>query len=149
MSAPRLALAVLLLALAVFAAPPAAQAQDPVRVAFHVDENDPQLMNMVLNNVQNLSAHYAAQNRPVQIEVVAYGPGLNMYRADSSPVKDRISQMALSMDSLTFSACENTLRGMEKKSGGPVALIDEATLTPSGVVRLVELQADGWAYVRP
>ena len=139
----------LVLALCALAAVPAARAAEPVRVVFHVDENDPARMSMVLNNVRNLQAHYAAQDRPVEVEVVAYGPGLAMLRADVSPVKDRIAAMSLESDALTFSACGNTMEAMEKASGQPVPLVDEAVVTPSGVARLVELQSEGWIYIRP
>ncbi|SMX33086.1 DsrE family protein [Actibacterium lipolyticum] len=118
-------------------------------IAVHVDENDPQVMNMALNNVQNVTAYYKEQGDEVVVEVVAYGPGLNMYVPGKSPVADRISAMSLEMDNLTFAACGNTLRNMSKKLGHDVELMDEANVVPSGVVRLVELQEQGFAYIRP
>ncbi|MBB3993840.1 hypothetical protein GGR95_001471 [Sulfitobacter undariae] len=119
------------------------------RVAVHVDQNDPQVMNMALNNVANLTSYYEAQGDTVLVEVVAYGPGLNMFLPDKSPVEDRISTMSLSMDNLTFSACGNTLAAMEKKAGNKISLIDEAEIVPSGVVRLIELQENDYAYIKP
>ena len=118
-------------------------------VAIHVNQNDPQVMNMALNNAQNVANYYAAQGDEVVIEMVAYGPGLNMLIPGKSPVEDRISTMSLALDNLTFSACGNTHRKMSEKAGSEVALLDEAELTPSGVVRLIELQEQGYAYVRP
>jgi intracellular sulfur oxidation DsrE/DsrF family protein len=38
---------------------------------------------------------------------------------------------------------------MEKTEGKAVPIIADATLVPSGVVRLMELQEQGWSYVRP
>jgi intracellular sulfur oxidation DsrE/DsrF family protein len=72
-----------------------------------------------------------------------------MYVDGKSPVTDRIETMALESDDITFSACGNTLRNMEKKTGSEVALLSEARVVPSGVVRLMELQGEGYAYVRP
>ena len=118
------------------------------KLAIHVDENDPAVMNLALNNAQNVKDYYEAKGEKVAIEIVAYGPGLNMYVAES-PVKDRISAISMESPEITFAACENTHRGMVKKAGRDVPLIDEATMVPSGVVRLMELQADGYAYVRP
>ena len=118
------------------------------KLAIHVDENDPAVMNLALNNAQNVKDHYEAKGEKVAIEIVAYGPGLNMYVAES-PVKDRISAMSMESPEITFAACENTHRGMVKKAGKDVPLLSEATMVPSGVVRLMELQADGYAYVRP
>ena len=119
------------------------------RVAVHVDQNDPQVMNMALNNVANLTSYYEAQGDTVLVEVVAYGPGLNMFLPEKSPVEDRISTMSLSMDNLTFSACGNTLVAMKKKAGNKISLIDEAGIVPSGVVRLIELQENDYAYIKP
>lgn len=118
-------------------------------IAFHVDQNDPKVMNMALNNVQNVAKYYESKGDTVVIEVVAYGPGLMMYIPGKSPVADRISTMSLGIENLSFSACGNTKRKMEEKMGGEVAIMDEASVVPSGVVRLVELQEDGYAYVRP
>ncbi|MEH6726409.1 MAG: DsrE family protein [Hyphomicrobiales bacterium] len=119
------------------------------KVAIHVDENDPQVMNMALNNVANVTSYYEGQGDTVMIELVAYGPGLNMFVAEKSPVADRISAMSLLMENLSFAACGNTLNAMEKKAGKKVALMDEATVVPSGVVRLIELQENDFAYIRP
>ena len=43
------------------------------KVAFHVDESDPKVMNMALNNVQNVSNYHAGNGEKVIIELVAYG----------------------------------------------------------------------------
>ncbi len=119
------------------------------KIAFHVDQNDPQVMNMTLNNVANVTKYYTAQGDQVEIEVVAYGPGLHMYIEGKSPVADRIAAMSLENEHLKFSACGNTIAGMKKKTGADVPLLSEARVVPSGVVRLVELQEEGYAYVRP
>ncbi|MBE1295385.1 DsrE family protein [Phycobacter azelaicus] len=118
-------------------------------VAVHVNQNDPKVMNMALNNVQNLTRYYEAQGDAAVVEVVAYGPGLNMLIPGKSPVADRISAMSLENEQLSFSACGNTHRKMSEKAGKNVALMEEAAIVPSGVVRLVELQEQGFSYVRP
>ena len=118
-------------------------------VAIHVDENDAKVMNMALNNAANVSKYYASQGDDVVIEMVAYGPGLIMLIPDKSPVGDRIAAMSLEIDNLSFAACGNTHRKMSEKAGKDIVLMDEASLVPSGVVRLIELQEQGYAYIRP
>ncbi|CEG08793.1 hypothetical protein BN961_02212 [Afipia felis] len=137
----------------VFSISSAAFAADakPHRIAIQVDQNDPATMNLALNNVTNIMKHYGDEGETVEVEVVAYGPGLNMYRDDKSPVKDRlkqISEMAFP-SKVKFSACNNTKQGMEKKEGHPITIVPEASLVPSGVVRLSELQEQGWTYIKP
>lgn len=119
------------------------------RIAIHVDESDPSRMNMALNNAQNLSSYYQSLGAPIEVRVVAYGPGLEMLRADTSPVKDRIAAMSLEMDNLSFAACGNTMRGVAKTEGKEPPMVDEAEIVTSGVVELVELQRKGWSYLRP
>lgn len=119
------------------------------RVAIHVDDNDPKRMNMALNNVANVRKYYDSKGEKVEIELVAYGPGLHMFREDTSPVKERISIMSLEFDNLTFSACGNTHIAMSKAAGKEISLIEEAQMVPSGVVQLIELQEQGFAYIRP
>lgn len=118
-------------------------------IAFHVDEGDPQILNMVLNNLQNVQAHYKAQGDSVMAEVVAYGPGLVMFLDGQSPVADRIKTIALESDDVVFAACGNTLKKMSEKAGKDIPLMEEASVVPSGVVHLVELQQQGYAYIRP
>jgi len=128
-----------------------AEAGKPHRVVIQVDQNDAEVMNLALNNAKNVLETYRAKNEDVAVEIVAYGPGLHMLRDDTSPVKDRIKQMAeLSFPStLTFSACNNTKQGMEKREGHPITIIPQATIVPAGVVRIMELEEQGYSYVKP
>jgi intracellular sulfur oxidation DsrE/DsrF family protein len=121
------------------------------RIVIHVDQNDPEIMNLALNNAKNVIDAYRAKNEDVNVEVVAYGPGLHMLRDDTSPVKDRIKEISeLSFPSnITFSACNNTKQGMEKREGHPITIIPQAHLVPAGVVRIMELEEQGYSYVKP
>ena len=134
-----------------FAAPSLATDGKTHRIAIQVNQNDPQVMNMVLNNATNAIEYYRAKNEDVDVEIVAYGPGLYMLRADSSPVQDRIKHLKdmVSPGKIQFSACNNTKQNMEKTEGHAIQILPEATIVPAGVVRLMELQEQGWSYVRP
>jgi intracellular sulfur oxidation DsrE/DsrF family protein len=131
-------------------APVAAMAKEAMHnIAVHVNSSDAKVMNMALNNVENVAAYYSEKGESVTIEVVAYGPGLTMLIPGKSPVSDRIKTMSLANEKLTFAACGNTHRKMSKKAGKDIVLMEEAKMVTSGVVRLVELQEQGYAYVRP
>jgi intracellular sulfur oxidation DsrE/DsrF family protein len=118
------------------------------RVVIQVTQNDPAVMNMALNNAQNLRKYYAEQGKSVRIEFVAYGPGLQMLREDISPVKDRIESFAMLAD-VTFSACGNTMSAQSRNENKDITLISNARVVPAGIARIVELQEQGWSYVRP
>jgi intracellular sulfur oxidation DsrE/DsrF family protein len=121
------------------------------RVSIQVDQNDPAVMNLALNNASNIISEYRDRREEVEVEIVAYGPGLHMLREDTSPVKDRIKHIkdASFPAKIQFSACNNTKQGMEKKEGHAISVVPEATVVSSGAVRLIELQEKGWSYLRP
>ena len=118
------------------------------RVAIHVDDNDPKVMNLALNNAKNVLEYYTAKKETVSIEIVAYGPGLHMLRSDTSPVKQRVGEMSMAPQ-ISFAACGNTRANMAKQEAKDVPLLSEARVVPSGVVRLMELQKQGYAYIHP
>ena len=123
----------------------------PHHIAIQVDQNAPQVMNLALNNASNIIEYYRGKNEDVDIDVVTYGPGLHMLRADTSPVQDRIKRLKdmVFPGKIQFSACNNTKQGMEKAEGHAISVVPDATIVPSGVVHLMELQEQGWSYVRP
>ena len=123
----------------------------PHRVAIQVNQNDPQVMNLALNNATNVLEYYRGRNEEVEIDIVTYGPGLHMLRADTSPVQDRLKRLkeVAFPGKVQFSACNNTKQGMEKTEGKAISVVSDATIVPSGVVRIMELQEQGWSYVRP
>lgn len=126
-------------------------AKSPHRIMIQVDQNDPAVMNLALNNATNVLEYYRTRGQVADVDIVAFGPGLNMLRTDTSPVGDRIKQIKdlAFPGSIRFSACNVTRQGMEKKEGKSIALLPEAAVVPSGVVHMIELQEKGWSYVRP
>jgi intracellular sulfur oxidation DsrE/DsrF family protein len=119
------------------------------KLAVQVAENNPQLMNLALNNARNVVEYYKSKGEEVAIEIVTFGPGLHMLRDDTSPVKQRIAAMALETPGVTFIACANTQANMSKQENKQISLISEAKVMPSGVVRIMELQGKGYSYLRP
>ena len=116
-----------------------------------VDQNDPAVMNLALNNATNIIEYYRSKGKDVAVDVVTYGPGLHMLRADTSPVQDRIKQLKnfAFPSTIQFSACNVTREGMEKKEGHPIDIMSDAVIVPSGVIHLMESQENGWSYIRP
>ncbi|MBR0874387.1 hypothetical protein JQ633_28805 [Bradyrhizobium tropiciagri] len=132
----------------------AAQSKRPAaakshRLILQVNANDPAMMNLALNNATNVAQHYKDIGEKVEIDIVAYGPGLHMLRDDTSPVKARIETISLSTPSISFEACGNTRENMSKAESKDIPMISQAKLVKSGVVRVMELQEAGWSYVKP
>jgi uncharacterized protein len=129
----------LLLALAVFALN--ANAQEKQRVIFQVSDNDPAKWNLALNNARNVQQDLGADK--VEIEIVAYGPGLNMLKLESAAAP----RLAAAQDAnVKLLACENTMRNTKVTKGdmyGGIAYVQ------AGVTHLMKRQQEGWAYIRP
>ena len=119
------------------------------RLILQVNTNDPAMMNLALNNATNVEQYYKDLGENVMIEVVTYGPGLHMLRDDTSPVKARIKALAESTPAISFKACGNTQENMHKVENKEIPLLPEAKVVKSGVVRVMELQEQGWTYVKP
>lgn len=120
-------------------------------LAIHVDENDAAKMNLALNNAANVVKYYEGKGQKVQVEIITYGPGLNMLRADKSPVKERLDSYVMEFPDVKFAACNNTIEAMTKKEGKAPQLIDvdSIAVVPSGVVQIMMRQDQGWHYLRP
>jgi intracellular sulfur oxidation DsrE/DsrF family protein len=122
-----------------------AQAQQPgaarAKVVLQMSDGDAAKWNLALNNAKNLQSDLGPAN--VDIEIVAYGPGIGMLKADSV-VGNRIDE-ALS-SGVKVLACENTMRGQKLTKSDMQKGID---YVPAGVVEIMQRQQQGWAYIRP
>ena len=136
-----------------YASMPRAVSKEPARpmhkLAIQVAENNPQVMNLALNNARNVAEHFKATGDDLEIVVVTFGPGLHMLRDDTSPVKQSIATTTLEYSNISFVACANTQANMSKQESKPIDLITDARVEPSGVVHLMELKGRGYAYLRP
>ncbi|MEW6639331.1 MAG: DsrE family protein [Pseudomonadota bacterium] len=119
------------------------------RIAFQVNSEDPTTMRHAITNALNAAKGYGEKNEPVAIEIVAYGPGVHMFRADTSPVRDLLQLLRATVPGVVLSVCGNTRMLMERAEGHPLSFVDGAQVVPAGIVRLTELQEAGWTYIRP
>jgi hypothetical protein len=126
-----------------------AAAKTSHRLVLQVNTNDPAMMNLALNNAANVVQYYKDKGEKISIEVVTFGPGLHMLRDDTSPVKARIETIALSTPEISFKACGNTQENMHKAENKDIPIIPQAKVVKSGVVHVMQLQEQGWTYVRP
>ena len=82
----------------------------------------------------------------LEIEIVAYRLGLGML-TKKNPNSKRIT--SLTMSDITFSACMNTMAIVKKKTGHNAILTDGVGKVQAGVARIIELQEEGYSYIRP
>ncbi len=125
-----------------------AQAQSAVaaggkhhRIVIQVSDNDPAKWNLALNNAKNLQDDVGAAN--VDIEIVAYGPGIGMLKLES-PTGARIADAI--KGNVKVLACENTMRGQKLTRDD---MLSGISYVPAGVTEIMKRQGEGWAYLRP
>lgn len=132
----------LLFVFALLALPALAAEVLPIyKLVVQVSESDPARWNLTLNNVKNAQKDMGASL--AEVEIVAFGPGLDMLK-DDSEVGARI-QEALSRG-VKVLACRNTMGAMKLKEAD---LQPNIGFVPAGVVEIIQKQAQGYSYLRP
>ncbi len=141
------AFAIAALAAAGFLAAAAPQAQTQqvapqrARVVIQVSDADQGKWNLALNNAKNIQTDLGAAN--VDVEIVAYGPGIGMLKLDSA-VGGRVDEATSA--GVKVIACENTMTGQKLAKSD---MLNGIGYVPAGVVELMSRQQQGWAYIRP
>lgn len=112
------------------------------KVIFQLTDNDVAKWTLTLNNVHNLQAGVGGAEH-ADIEVVAYGPGIQLLKADS-PIAARISEAV--GNKVKVVACENTMAAVKLTHAD---MLSDIGYVPAGVVEVMRKQQAGYAYIRP
>ncbi|MBB4368356.1 hypothetical protein GGD63_001135 [Bradyrhizobium sp. cir1] len=116
-------------------------------VVILIDSNEPYVMGHAVSYSANLSKHFADRGARLLIEVVANGKGIDVFRADKTPLIEPLATLRQSLPNLTYSMCASSKAIAEAKEQVSIALIPGASLVPFGIGRVVDLQLKGWAYI--
>ena len=111
------------------------------KIVIQVSDVDPKKWALALNNAANVQEDLGKEN--VDVEIVAYGPGLGMLKLESE-VGERVKS-ALG-EGVKVVACENTMRKQKLSQGD---MLPNLGYAKAGVVELMSKQAEGYAYIRP
>ena len=114
------------------------------RIVLQISDPDPSKQTQVLNVASNLIKAYGQDK--VDVEIVAFGPGLRLMFKDNVN-SNRIQ--GLTSSGVKFSACKNTIAGMTKKLGHAPELNSNAVPVSAGVVRIIDLQNNGFKLIKP
>ena len=118
-------------------------ATSPKGVVIQVSEADPEKWKMALINASNVRKAYRNKNKEVGVEIVAYGPGLKMFRQDS-PLAKGLAEA--NKNGVKLLACGNTMTMTRTSREELNPVVD---IVPAGIVEIMERQQEGYAYVRP
>ncbi|MGK2899330.1 MAG: DsrE family protein [Burkholderiaceae bacterium] len=119
-----------------------ASAQD--KVVYHINDAKAQ----ALAGLRNVKNHLDTDPK-AQITVVTHAEGVDFLMQDAMDRNGNTYEIAVQLlvvRGVKFEVCEITLknRGLKKEQ-----FIQEASFVPSGVVRLAQLQHQGYAYIKP
>lgn len=110
------------------------------RVVLQMTSSDTLVWKSLMNNIKNLKAGWGDS---VNIEVVIYGPGIEMLimaKTTQQKMITRYKEMGI-----VFLGCENTMR--ERKIPRE-SLIAEAGTVPMGIGEIIVKQEQGWSYLK-
>ncbi len=116
-------------------------------ILLQLSDRDDRKQSMVLDVANNLIKHYGDPEL-VDIEVIAFGPGVELYfAAGDSALRERIDSLRVS--GVRFVVCQNTLDTLARVRGEQPGLIDGLYYVQTGVAHIVERSRAGFTLVRP
>jgi len=113
------------------------------RVLLQVSDADPKTWNQAMNVVGNLKRNYAKRGVESEIQVVAFGMGIQMLK-DDAVVANRVRETMKGGAQMV--ACENSM-GVFKLTKD--MMVDNISYSETGVIYIIEKQREGWAVIRP
>ena len=114
------------------------------RIVLQLSDNDPKKQSLVISVAYNLLKFYDPDK--VAIEVVAFGPGIDLLRTDNANRKRVESLVA---QGVRFDVCLNTVDTIERETGQRPDIIPAATPVQVGVGQILSLTENGYTLVRP
>ena len=114
------------------------------RIALQLSDNDPKKQGLVISVAYNLLKAYDPDK--VAIEVVTFGPGIDLLRTDNT---NRKLVESLVAQGVRFDVCLNTVDTIERETGHRPEIIPVATPVQVGVGQILLLTENGYTLVRP
>jgi len=114
------------------------------RIALQLSDNDPRKQGLVISVANNLLKFYDPDK--VAIEVVTFGPGIDLLRPENT---NRKLVESLVAQGARFDICLNTVDTVERDTGKRPEFISVATPVQVGVGQILSLTENGYTLVRP
>jgi uncharacterized protein len=118
-------------------------AQKPHRVVMHLNSGDEKVQRGVLNNIRHLYQEVGRER--LQLELVVHGAGLSLLMKNTTTLGPELAQLKADYG-VNYTACSNTMKAMKVTRDD---LVGEVGDTMPAMVRLMERQEQGWAYIKP
>jgi intracellular sulfur oxidation DsrE/DsrF family protein len=109
----------------------------------HVNSGDEKVQRGALNNIRHLFQEVGREK--LQLELVVHGAGLPLFMKGATALGPELAQLRADYG-VNYTACSNTMKAMKVTRDD---LIGEVGDTVPAMVRLMERQEQGWAYIKP
>jgi len=121
---------------------------EPWRVMFHVSHNEARRFNILLDETEYLLAQYKKNNKPIQVEILTNGKGVNLIKNETSLQAAKLQELKAKYSNLVVSACGKTLQRIKKQTGKNVTLLPDTEIVRSALHQVTQHQKQGWTYIR-
>lgn len=137
-----------------------AAAEDEIKVVYHADFADPRRFSAMLTSINNMMNYYENELVDADVRIVFVAHGIRFLTDDkleNTPftedealserrenLKGRLLSQAKARG-VKLELCDITRTQIDLPED---ALYEQVTLVPSGVVRIAELQQQGFAYIK-
>ena len=116
------------------------------KMVIQVNSKDAVVQKMALNSAKNLKKMIGKD--AIDVEIVVYGPGLSLIKSRGRAA-DKVKILMADYD-VKVSVCNGSLKAYAKRHGGhELEIIKGVSRVPTGALRILELQEQGYAYLRP
>ncbi len=119
------------------------------KILLHLSSDDPQKLEAALDMAEQMLQSYRARHVPVKVELVANAGGLDLLRQDVTPFAQRIEDLYMEYDELTFYACHTAMSRLMAREGleDLPTLMPEAQTTANALEQILSRLQQGWVYV--
>lgn len=125
-----------------------ATAGPAIRLLFHLNSNDRDLIRQSLQDIESVLKLYRQTGQRARVQIIANGEGLDLLRIGTSPYPETVRRMLQEYDNLQFVACQNTIDRLKRERGVTARLLPGVIVIDSGVAEIMRRQREGWVYIR-
>lgn len=120
-----------------------------VKAIYHISTANPEKIRGALDEMEILLSVYAKSGRTLHLEIIANAEGLDLLRADTSPVRERVYALQRNYENIKFLACGKTIEHLQLgRNMRKVPLLPGVSIVPSALDQVILRLQDGWSYIR-
>lgn len=127
--------------------PATSNQEEPWKVMLHVSTDDPNRLNVILNEAEALLKQYANSAQQLELEILTNNKGMTLVTDNGEPYSKRLKNLQRQYQNLVLMACGETLKRM-KATHKQLPLLPKTTVVPSALNQVVKRKKQGWTYIR-